>query len=130
MKKSGSGVLCAECDKEPPPPDSTPFNGSPASSALFPICIVPSIVFPLFPRLYFYSFLDCISTLSYWYCFPHEQRVLIAFCSTNRKVSLERLTGTMELHPHCLRHHRPHLHHQPDHHEDGKSKLGWIGRID
>ena len=57
LKISGSGVLCVECDKRPPPADSTPFNGCPASSALFPICIVPSIVFLLFPRLYFYSFL-------------------------------------------------------------------------
>ena len=49
-------------------------------------------LFVLFPQLYFYSFLFVLSL--------PEQRVLIAFCRTNRKVSLDRLTRTMELHPH------------------------------
>ena len=113
-------IMCSVCDKEHPPPDTTPFNGCPASS-------LHCFLFVLFPQLYFYSFLDCISTLSYLCCFLPEQRVLIAFCPPNGKVSLDRLTRTMEVVlPHHLRHHRPHLRLQHDLHW-GTGKVSWDG---
>ena len=52
-------------------------------------------LFVLFPQLYLYCFPNCICTVSYLYCFLSEQRVLITFCSTHRKVSLGRLPAQL-----------------------------------